>query len=88
MAGSDHRNDGGARIIPTKSGGPDKSPPSIGFAAVEIGAYPAGEELRADAAHDGRGAHLIDADPERRGDARLQRGGNRVRDPVTGAAGQ
>ena len=87
MAGSDHRNDGGARIIPTESGGPDKSPPSIGFAAVEIGAYPAGEELRADAAHDGRGAHLIDADPERRGDARLQRGGNRVRDPVTGAAG-
>jgi len=87
MAGSDHRNDGGARIIPTKSGGPDKSPPSIGFAAVEIGAYPAGEELRADAAHDGRGAHLIDADPERLGDAWLQRGGNRVRDPVIGAAG-
>jgi hypothetical protein len=87
MAGSDHRNDGGARIIPTKGGGPDKSPSSIGFAAGEIGAYPAGEELRADAAHDGRGAHLIDADPERRGDAWLQRGGNRVRDPVTGAAG-
>src|ERR1700678_2877886 len=72
MAGSDHRNDGGARIIPTKSGGPDKSPPSIGFAAVEIGAYPAGEELRADAAHDARGAHVINADPERRGDAGLQ----------------
>ncbi len=87
MAGGDHRNAGGARIIPTKCGGPDKSPPSIGFTAVEIGAYPAGEELRADAAHDYRGAHSIDADPERRGDACLEGGGNRMCDPVTGAAG-
>ncbi len=82
VARGGHRNGVRAGILSAIGGRPRQRPARVRLAAIEIGADPAGHQLRPDAAHESRVVERVDADVESLGHSRGEFRRNLLRDPM------